>query len=260
MLTNTLTLTKYAHACVKIQKDGQTLIIDPGMMTAPPELLNMADIILITHKHCDHFDQERVLRAARRNPFLKIYTCSEVSHHLHALNSQVRVVKDGDNFSTHGFEISVIGKHHHVGRSDKVLAENVGFLIDQEVFHPGDALSVYPAPTLLLPSQAGWMTDKEMIEYLQHVHPDRVFPIHDGRTNDWGSDELETILSREAERIGTIFMWLEPGDSINLPECCPALVDAPTRLFPIQGIIDWKTRKNQIRHRKPRGHHDDVNQ
>ncbi len=261
-MLKTLSLTKYAHACVKVEKDGNTLIIDPGMMTAPPGLLNTADVILITHEHCDHFDQERVLRAARQNATLKIYTCAEVAAHLNGFTSQVRIVKDGDNFCTAGFDVSVIGKDHHVGRTDMPLAENVGFLVDQEIFHPGDALTVYPVPTLLLPSQAGWMTDKEVIGYLQRVHPDRVFPIHDGRTNDWGSEELENMLSEEAERIGTRFMWLEPGDKVNLPECCPSM-DTLGLLSTIEGIIDWKTRKDRtLRHRptkKPRDRHDDVN-
>ena len=245
MMEHTIELTKYGHACVKLTKRGKVLIIDPGMLTPPPDLLDEANAILITHEHFDHFDDERVLYTAKRDPRLTIYTCAAVADRLSAVKSQVQIVKDGDRLAVAGFDVSVIGKEHHVGRSSVPVVENVGFFIDQEVFHPGDALTLYPAPTLLLPTQAGWMTDADMIGYLQQVNPQRVFPIHDGGASDWRSDELETMLREEAERMGTVFMWLEPGDTVILPDGSLSR-HLPEPLSDLQGIIDWETRKSRV--------------
>lgn len=47
-------------------------------------------------------------------------------------------------------DFTVSGDKHHFSHPDVPPADNVGFLIDGEVFHPGDALTVVDAPTLLL--------------------------------------------------------------------------------------------------------------
>lgn len=72
------------------------------------------------------------------------------------------------------------GDKHHFSHPDVPPADNVGFLIDGEVFHPGDALTVVDAPTLLLPGQAPWLTVPDMIGYLRRMTPRRAYAIHDG--------------------------------------------------------------------------------
>ena len=55
-------LTKMSHSCVRLEKDGQTLVLDPGAFSEEDAALG-ADAILVTHEHPDHFDEGR-LRAA----------------------------------------------------------------------------------------------------------------------------------------------------------------------------------------------------
>ncbi|NED07143.1 MBL fold metallo-hydrolase, partial [Streptomyces sp. SID6648] len=55
-------LIKKSHACVRLEKDGGTLVLDPGGFTEEDAALG-ADAILVTHEHPDHFDELR-LRAA----------------------------------------------------------------------------------------------------------------------------------------------------------------------------------------------------
>ncbi len=64
------------------------------------------------------------------------------------------MVRAGDSFSVAVFEVSVAGDKHNFSYPDANPVDNVGFLIDGEVFHPGDALTGVDAPTLLLPGQA----------------------------------------------------------------------------------------------------------
>ncbi|MGW4720748.1 MBL fold metallo-hydrolase, partial [Nocardia sp. NPDC004260] len=44
-------ITKFGHACVRLQHNGRSIVIDPGLMTPEPEALIGADAVLVTHQH-----------------------------------------------------------------------------------------------------------------------------------------------------------------------------------------------------------------
>lgn len=115
-----------------------------------------------------------------------------------------------------GFEVSVIGEKHHFSHPDVPPVDNVGFLIDGKVFHPGDALTVVEVPTLLVPGQAPWMTAPDLINYLREVKPARAYAIHDGLINDWGIKVLESLLDAEANNLNADIRRLEPGESVEI--------------------------------------------
>lgn len=210
-------LTKFGHACVRLEKDARSLVIDPGAMTPEPGILDGAEAVLITHEHFDHFEADRLITAAAKEPRLTIYTCSGVARHLTQLSDRVRVVGNGDVLSAAGFEVLVVGEKHHFSHPDAPPVDNVGFLIDEEVFHPGDALTILDdVPTLLVPGQAPWMTVPDLISYLRRLRPDRAYAIHDGLINDWGIQVLESALSAEAERLGADIRRIKPGESVEL--------------------------------------------
>ena len=48
-------ITKYTHSCVRIQRDGTVLVIDPGVWSEPSALYD-ADAVLVTHEHADHIE------------------------------------------------------------------------------------------------------------------------------------------------------------------------------------------------------------
>jgi L-ascorbate metabolism protein UlaG (beta-lactamase superfamily) len=206
-------LTKLGHSCVRLEKDGRRLVIDPGGLTREEDALDGAEAVLITHEHFDHFAAER-LRAA--DPRLGVYTCGAVAEDLADLGGRVHTVGEGDSLTVAGFEVAVAGQRHEVVHPDVPPVQNVGFLIDGEVFHPGDAFTVLNAPTLLVPGQAPWMKAPEMIEYLRAVTPRRAIAIHDGLLNDVGLGLVDSQLTAEGERQRADFRRLRPGESIDL--------------------------------------------
>ncbi|HEX6499842.1 MAG TPA: MBL fold metallo-hydrolase [Micromonosporaceae bacterium] len=209
-------ITKFGHACVRLEKGSRGIVIDPGVMTPEAGAIAGVDGVLVTHEHFDHFDARRLSDAVAENPELTVYTCPGVARHLGELGDRVRVVHDGEVVAVAGFDVTVLGEKHHVSHPDVPPVDNVGFLIDGAVFHPGDALTVIDVPTLLVPGQAPWMTTPDVIRYLRQVRPQRGYAIHDGLLNEWGLKVLDGVLASEAERLGAEIRRILPGESVEV--------------------------------------------
>ncbi|MBK3555081.1 MBL fold metallo-hydrolase [Streptomyces globisporus] len=181
-----LTLTKKTHSCVRIEKEGRVLVIDPGGFSEDDAALG-ADVMLVTHEHPDHFNEARLRAGLEANPAAEIWTLRSVAEQLSAaFPGRVHTVGDGDAFSAAGFDVTVHGELHAVIHPDIPRITNVGFLVDGSVFHPGDALTVpeRPVDTLLLPVMAPWSKISEVIDYVREVKPRRAIDVHDALLTD----------------------------------------------------------------------------
>lgn len=199
-------LTKFGHACVRVEKDDRRLVIDPGGLTEPEALADV-DAILVTHEHFDHFSEETLRRAAEHNPALRIWTNTAVAERLGALGGRVTAVGEGEEFTAAGFTVRVYGTWHAVIHPDIPRVANIGFLVDATVFHPGDQLTVpdTAVDTLLLPVHGPWSTTGDLIDYVREVAPEQVLAIHDGALNDIGTTMIGGLLTadRPAPRTST---------------------------------------------------------
>ncbi|SEG94201.1 L-ascorbate metabolism protein UlaG, beta-lactamase superfamily [Nonomuraea solani] len=207
-------LTKYDHACVRVEKNGKVLVIDPGTFTRSP-VLDGADAVLITHEHFDHVDVD-LLKAA--SPELEIWTCEGVAAGLTEVPGKVQVVRHGDDFETAGFRVKAFGEWHAKNHPDVPVVQNVGFLVDDAIFYPGDALTVPEAEvdTLLVPTGAPWLKLSEMVEYLRTIRPARAFSTHDALYSDIGLSLVDNWLKMEAEKQGADIRRLTVGESATL--------------------------------------------
>jgi L-ascorbate metabolism protein UlaG (beta-lactamase superfamily) len=211
-------LTKLIHACVRLEKGASTLVIDPGSF-GEESALDGADAVLITHEHFDHLDPDRLRGAAQANPSLEIWTNESVAAQLTDVPAKVQVVRHGDAFDTAGFGVRVFGERHAPVHPDIPIIANTGFLVDEEAFYPGDALTApgVEVPTLLVPTNAPWMKGVEMIAYLREVRPARAFSMHDGLLNDIGLKIIDSWLEMESDKQKADMRRLKPGESVTLP-------------------------------------------
>ncbi|WP_327698591.1 MBL fold metallo-hydrolase [Streptomyces sp. NBC_00459] len=179
-------LTKKSHACIRLEKNGQTLVLDPGGFSEEDAAAG-ADAILVTHEHVDHFDEGRLRTALDANPAAELWTLASVAEQLSAaFPGRVHTVGHGDTFTAAGFDVQVHGELHAVIHPDIPRITNVGYLVDGAVFHPGDALTVpdHPVDTLLLPVMAPWSKLSEVVDYVREVKPQRAYDIHDALLTD----------------------------------------------------------------------------
>jgi len=210
-------LTKHGHACVVLSADDRRLVIDPGA-SSDPAALEGATAVLVTHEHFDHFVPDKLRQAMEADPGLEVWTNGSVAGQLEGLGSRVHVVGDGDAVTVAGLEVHVHGELHAVIHPDIPQIKNVGFLVDGEVFHPGDAFTVpgEPVTTLLLPVHAPWSKTGEVIEYVRAVHADQAFAVHDALLNDLGLEVVSRMLGEGGPGTPTPFSRLSPGDSTEL--------------------------------------------
>ncbi|WP_327112921.1 MBL fold metallo-hydrolase [Streptomyces sp. NBC_01341] len=215
MNASPLTLTKKTHSCVRLERDGQSLVIDPGGFTEDDAVVG-ADAILVTHEHPDHFDEARLRAALEADPALRLWTLRSVAERLSAaFPGRVHTVGHGDTFSAAGFDVQVHGELHAVIHPDIPRITNIGFLVDGSVFHPGDALTVpdRPVDTLMLPVMAPWNKISEVIDYVREVKPRRAIDIHDALLTDLARPIYDTQIGSLG---GTDHGRLTPGDATRL--------------------------------------------
>ncbi|MCX5339724.1 MBL fold metallo-hydrolase [Streptomyces atratus] len=210
-----LTLIKKTHSCIRLEKDGRTLVIDPGGFSEQDAAVG-ADAMLVTHEHLDHFDEGRLRAGMEANPAAEIWTLRSVADQLcAAFPGRVHTVGHGDTFSAAGFDVQVHGELHAVIHPDIPRITNIGFLVDGSLFHPGDALTVpdQPVDTLMLPVMAPWNKISEVIDYVREVKPRRAIDIHDALLTDLARPIYDTQIGNLG---GTDHGRLTPGDSTGL--------------------------------------------
>jgi L-ascorbate metabolism protein UlaG (beta-lactamase superfamily) len=211
-------LTKLEHACVRLEKNGQVLVIDPGAFGDPAAALAGADAVLVTHEHFDHLDSDALRAAMSGNPGLELWTTGSVAGQFGDFGSRVHTAEPGAAFTAAGFDIHVYGRDHAQIHRDIPIIENTGFAVDGTVFHPGDALTVPedPVAVLLLPVAAPWLKTSEMIDYVREVAPPRAIAIHDAILNANGLEITQRMMGIAVQPTGTDVSRLEPGSSVEL--------------------------------------------
>jgi L-ascorbate metabolism protein UlaG (beta-lactamase superfamily) len=181
-------LTKYGHSCVRIERDGAVLVIDPGAFSEP-EALDGVDAVLISHEHFDHLNVDALADALGKRPSVTVHTHPDVLPKLEAFAGAVTTVESGESFTAAGFAVRAYGGRHAEIHRDLPRVANLGFLVEESVYHPGDSFDV-PAgavvQTLFVPISAPWLKLSEAVDFVRAVRPRRAYALHDRLLSDAG--------------------------------------------------------------------------
>ncbi|MFC4035376.1 MBL fold metallo-hydrolase [Streptomyces polygonati] len=189
-------MTLLGHSCVRVEHAGATLVVDPGCFS-DPAALDGADAVLITHQHDDHLDETRLRAFAADRPHLEVWTTHDTADKLGDLGKRVHAVTHGQEFSAAGVAVAVFGDTHARVHPSLGQVDNIGFLFEGHLFHPGDALTVPDAPVteLLVPVAAPWVKLAEVADYVEAVGPDRAYLIHGALLSEVGLNLYHRVLS-----------------------------------------------------------------
>jgi L-ascorbate metabolism protein UlaG (beta-lactamase superfamily) len=210
-------LTKQEHACLLVESAGKMLVVDPGNFTTLLVGLNNVVAIVLTHEHQDHWTGDQLREILDRNPKARIFGPAGVATAASAFN--VEVVKAGDTVAVDPFTLQFFGSEHAVIHSSIPVVDNVGVLIDDELYYAGDSYTIpdgLEVGTLAVPAGAPWLKIGEVMDYVLAVAPKRSFAVHEMGLSTAGKSMSNARIQAATEAGGGTFIPLAPGESLDL--------------------------------------------
>ncbi len=172
---------KFPQSHLILEKNGKTLIIDPGYLTFEKGFkvsdFQGADLYLITHQHEDHLGSETIKEIAGDKPVLGN---SDVVKKLRDLGiSDARELTNLEEVEIEGFKIKAVDLPHFQ-KEGVEMPPNTGFLIDGVFFHPGDGDK---APDIIsenaaVPIGGASINFDTALEFIEGIGAKVVIPIH----------------------------------------------------------------------------------
>lgn len=210
-------VTKQEHACLILESADKTLVIDPGSFTTALVGLNNVVAIVITHEHGDHWTADQLARILERSPQARIYGPAGVA--IAAAGFDVTTVKDGDAINAEPFTLRFFGEKHAVIHSSIPIVDNVGVLVNDALYYPGDSFTVpdgVAVDVLAVPVGAPWLKIAEAMDFVLAVRPRRAFATHEMVLSTTGKGMGGDRIRWAVEQGGGDYVALEPGDSLDL--------------------------------------------
>lgn len=211
-------ITKFGHACVRVEYDGQVVVVDPGGYTER-EAVDGATAVLVTHEHPDHLDVGH-LRATDAPVFTIDAVRAQIAAADPAVAERVQVVSPGQQFDA-GLPVTAVGELHAVVHEDLPRLANSGFVIDaggRRVYHPGDSFTPAGGPVdlLLLPVLGPWSKLSEVVDFSRAVGARRSVGIHDAILSDVGLALVARVLSGLLGTDDHSYERVPPGSDVTL--------------------------------------------
>lgn len=208
-------LTKREHACLVIEHDGASLVIDPGSFTAPFDAPGLVGVV-VTHEHADHVTAEHLDRLLASAEGVELFAPAGVAASLPGYAWQI--VTAGDARSAGPFSLAFSGGRHAVIHSSLPVVDNLGVMVNDTLYYPGDSFTAPEGPVdvLAVPASAPWLKIGEVMDYLDAVKPRRAFPTHERVNSDAGNAMANGRIKHVVESNGGAFVPLVAGESLEL--------------------------------------------
>lgn len=210
-------LTKFQHACLVLEKEKSTLIIDPGTFTHDFIMPKHVDAIIVTHNHPDHCDPSLIEKIHRSFPKASLIAHESVTSQYSFMPT---ITVDANESLTVGpYHLAFIGGTHAPIAPSIQVPPNLGILIDECIYYPGDSFVTPPADkkiaALALPVSAPWLTIDKVFTLLHTLRPTLAFPTHDAILSPDGQGLIDRMVGQVASEHGTTYKRLN-SESIEL--------------------------------------------
>lgn len=201
---NFMKITKYPQSCMMVETKNKKILIDPGSIKYDErfnEKWNETDIILVTHKHGDHFNKSYL-----ESVNIPIYSTNEVSSTYPDI--KINVVKENDIIELDGIKIEVVHAVHGYNpnlKGDKKVLENIGYIIDDgdtRFYTTSDTICFennYKVDVLAIPVTAHGLTMSpyEAALFSKELGAKYVIPIHmDNEVYPTDKEYMENVFEK----------------------------------------------------------------
>lgn len=187
-------VTKYQHACFIVEEAGTTLVVDPGNLSDDFVVPENVVAVVITHEHPDHFDMQKLQAIHDKNPDMEIIAHESITQKVEGIAT--RSVAVGDSVSAGPFTLEFFGGQHQLIHRDYPVVANLGVMINNTLYYPGDsyALPDRPVDTLAVPTSGPWLMLGDVADFLKAVHPRLAFSTHDAHSSEKGKALVDYML------------------------------------------------------------------
>ncbi len=210
-------VTKHEHAALTISDSRKKLVVDPGSFTDP--LLDLENVVavVLTHEHPDHWTPEHLRRVLAQAPKARLFGPAGVV--AAAAGFDVTAVSPGDVVEVGPFRLEFFGGRHAVIHETIPVIDNVGVLVNDTFYYPGDSYAVPEGREIKLlaaPVGAPWLKIGEAMDFVLAVSPRLAFGTHDMTLSTIGRGMGRGRLRWATEQGGGEFVELDPGMSIDV--------------------------------------------
>lgn len=210
-------ITKHEHATLRLEDHGETLLIDPGNLTAPLNGVQNLVGVVLTHEHPDHWDATHLRRILDDSPGTPIFAPAGVVHA--ASDFPLTEVSPGDRIQAGGFALRFFGGVHARIHTSMPLVDNVGVLVDERFYYPGDSYALpddVAVEVLAAPSGAPWLRVGDVMDFVLAAAPRHAFGTHDMGLSEVGRALHVPRLAWATEQGGGTYHDLRPGDVLEV--------------------------------------------
>jgi L-ascorbate metabolism protein UlaG (beta-lactamase superfamily) len=170
-------ITKYPQSCLLLEKDGQKIVIDPGVhFLASHNVAELADVkaVFYTHEHSDHYNPE--IAGELKAKGVPLYANQSTAK----LIGGCIVVKDGDELKIGGFTVLAYELPHCLLPNNQPGPQNTGYVVDGILFHPGDGkeLAGLQVDNVALPISGPDISILDALNFADQLKAKVVIPIH----------------------------------------------------------------------------------
>jgi L-ascorbate metabolism protein UlaG (beta-lactamase superfamily) len=206
-------ITKFAHACVRVEHEGAVVVIDPGVF-GDASVLDGADAVLITHEHPDHYFPDH-LRASQAPVFTIDAVAARIRDEAPDVAERLTVVSPGESFDP-GIPARAVGELHAVIHPEMPRFHNSGYVLTagrEKLYHPGDAMTGpdEEVDVLCVPVSAPWLKASEAVDFAREVRARRNVAIHDRVYSDAGLAIVDGHMNAFLPKEGLEYVRLDDG-------------------------------------------------
>lgn len=211
-------VTKYTHACLVLEEQGQRMIIDPGSWTADFGPLENVVGVVVTHNHADHYNAHNLERIRQANPEVQIFGAQEVATDTTTLD--VTPVSGGQTVQCGSFTLQFFGEMHAlIHASFPPIPHNIGVLVNDSLYYGGDSFTIptgVQVKALAVPVSAPWLKMAEVVDYVTAIKPQLCVATHNALLSEQGQSIADTQMQMVCQSLSAQYLPLRVGESTEI--------------------------------------------
>lgn len=208
-------LTKFQHACFVVEKDGASIVIDPGVFTRDFIMPKNVVAVFVSHNHSDHLNNQLIITILREHPKAVLLAHESIVHDFP--NEHTQAISVGETVEAAGIKLQFVGGTHEKIDISMPAPINIGVIIDTSLYYPGDSFyqPEQKITELALPVSAPWLSIGTSLDFVRKLKPYFVFPTHDAILSKEGQALVDTIITNATKDLGIDYQRIN-GKTIEI--------------------------------------------